>query len=141
MGEKARIDPELFASLRESPRRLRPEASLPMLSTRSANEVTAGEPLQPVLRDLVTRLERLEERIGQLDGSSVTAAALEGHTLFVSTATGYTVIERDGPPPRPGDEVGVDGRAYRAQRYRRSPFPADPRPCVIVEAVRKPVEA
>jgi hypothetical protein len=78
-------------------------------------------------------VERLEARLRQLDNSPV-GEELVAHTLFLSAASGYTIVERTGPPPQLGAEVHVDGRAYRAQRYRPSPFPADPRPCVIVEA-------
>ena len=74
----------------------------------------------------------MEERLDRLAPSPLAEAEI-GHTLFVATATGYTVVECDGPPPRPGDDVAVDDNAYRAERYRRSPFPADPRPCVVVQ--------
>jgi hypothetical protein len=90
--------------------------------------------LQPTVEELLTRLERIEERLRRLDDSERAEESPGGHMLFVPTAAGYAIVEREGMPPQPGDEVLVDGNAYRAQRSRSSPFPADPRCCVIVEA-------
>jgi hypothetical protein len=117
VSSRARIDPELIASLRESSPPRRPETLL----------------TQPAVEDLVTRLERLEERLGRLEASLPAKAVSAGHTVFVSTATEYRVVEREEPPPSLGAEVSLDGRVYRVTGYRRSPFPADRRPCVIVE--------
>ena len=136
VSDKARIDSDLIASLRENSRPLRPETLLSTGSARSAADGGDAEPLQFVLEELVARLERLEKRVDQLDASLRAAAAAmpAGHTLFVPTAAGYTIVERDEPPPPPGAEIMIDGRAYRATHPRRSPFPGDRRPCVVVEA-------
>jgi hypothetical protein len=131
--DKARMDPGLIADLRERSRPLRPEASLTRPSAPSGDAAGAEEPPEDVLDDLIARLEHLEERLRLLEGARPGTAEIAAHTLFLSTATGYTVVERDGPPPLPGDEIELDGNVYRAQRFRRSPFPADSRPCVIVE--------
>jgi len=139
VSSRARIDPELIASLRESSRPRRPETLLTTRSSRSVDDGRNSEPLQPVIDDLITRLQRLEERLGRLDASRPAEAEPADHTLFVSTATGYTVVEREGPPPSLGAEVSLDDRVYRATGYRRSPFPGDRRPCVIVEQAA-PVE-
>lgn len=132
MGDKARIDRTLIANLRENSRPLRPETLLTPLPGLSPDETEARR-LQSTVEDLVVRLERMEARLDRLDYPSSLAKAEAGHTLFVPTATGYTIVERDGPPPRLGDEIAVDGIAYRAERYRRSPFPADSRSCVVVQ--------
>lgn len=135
MSSRAQIDPELIASLRERPHPRRPEL---LLTNRSARSPDDGENLQgglqPVVDDLVVRLEQLENRLARLNASLPLEAAPEGHTVFASTPTGYTIVERDGPPPPPGAEVIVDGRAYRVTSHRSTPFPGDRRPCVIVEA-------
>jgi len=122
----------LIASLRERSRPFRPEASLTQLFTPLDEEVEAEERLQPLIADLIMRLELVEERLRHLENSHA-GKEVAAHTLFLSRATGYTIIERDGPPPRPGDDVQLDDDAYRARRYRHSPFPADPRPCIILE--------
>ena len=133
MGGKARIDRGLIASLRESSRPLRPDASLTTPSTLGADELATWKRLQTVVEELIRSLERLEERVRPPDGSRLAETAPPGHILFVPTGSGYAVVERDGPPPRPGDEVVLDGSAYRAHSHRRSPFPGDRRSCVIVE--------
>ena len=135
MSEKARIDPGLIASLRESSRPLRPEASL---TTPSAEAATGDGDLQAALQDLAARLERVEQRLARLDGYHHLDVEVDGHTLFVPTAGGYTTVEQAGPPPRPGNDVSVDGSTYRALSFRRSPFPGDLRPCVVVEPLEAP---
>lgn len=114
---------------------MRPETLLRARSTRSAGEGGDGERLQAVVDDLVARLEQLEDRLARVDASRSVDSEPVGHTLFVSTPTGYTLVEREGPPPPPGSEVTVDGRDYRATGCRHSPFPADRRPCVIAEVL------
>lgn len=136
MSDKARIDRDLIPSLRENSRPLRPEASLTTPSQPVAAEGDATGRLVSVVEDLVAKLERLEERLDRLERSGLRRANIAGHTLFVPTASGYAVVERVGPPPEPGEAVVVDGKSYFAEGYRSSPFPADPRPCVIVEAAR-----
>jgi len=128
MAEKARIDRGLIASLRERSRPLRPEASL---TTPPAAGASQGPQPVALLESLLTRLERLEERVLRLERPRAAAAA--GHTLFVPSPAGYAVLERSGPPPRPGETLVLDGRTYRATGYRCPPFPADPRPCVVLE--------
>src|SRR5205823_183194 len=81
--DKARIDPGLIASLRERSRPLRPEASLTQPFTPLAEEVEAEERLQPLITDLIMRLERAEERLRQLENSHV-GKEVAAHTLFLS---------------------------------------------------------
>lgn len=125
----------LIATLRESSRPMRPDASLTTPAVQDADQAGAIGRLQSVVDGLVERLELVEQRLRRLDHDSPARPEAEGHTLFVPTANGYVLVERDGPPPRPGEEVTVNGAVYRVQRYRRSPFPADPRCSVIVEAL------
>jgi hypothetical protein len=118
---KARIDRDLIVSLRENSRPLRPEASLTAGSEPAAPGDDSNGQLVSVLEDLAARLKRLEERLDHLERSTIRKASLDGHTLFVSTASGYAVVERVGPPPEPGEEVVVDGNSYFAEGYRSSP--------------------
>ena len=136
MGEKARIDPELIATLRKSSRPLRPEAALVRPATPNANEATPDERLRQLVEDLVTTLERVEEHLRERNASQPAEANSAGHTLFVSSPVGYTIVEREGPAPLPGEQIVVDGNAYRARCHRRSPFPNDRRTCVVVEPTR-----
>lgn len=56
-----------------------------------------------------------------------------GHVLFVPTPAGYEIAEVEGPPPAVGESVRVGVHAYRAAGLRRSPFPRDDRPCIVLE--------
>jgi hypothetical protein len=134
--DKARIDPDLIASLRENSRPLRPEASLTTASEPALPKGDANGFLVSAVEDLATRLKGLEERLDRFERSYLRRASVDGHTLFVSSASGYAIVERVGPPPEPGEEVVVEGHSYFAEGYRSSPFPDDPRPCVVVEAAR-----
>jgi len=131
--DKARIDRTLIAALRENSRPLRPEASLTRPAEQEADLAVTLERTQSALRGLVARIEMVEGRLRRMDAESLAEPEVRGHTLFVPTASGYFVVERDGPAPRAGEEVVVDGATYRVQRYRRSPFPGDRRYCVVVE--------
>lgn len=134
MSDKARIDRDLIPSLRESSRPLRPEASLTAPSEPAADDGNGR--LVSAVEDLAARLKQLEERLDRFERAGLRSASIAGHTVFVSTANGYMIVERVGPPAEPGEEVVVDGVRYVAAGYRSSPFPADRRPCVIVEAAK-----
>jgi hypothetical protein len=124
----------MIARLRERSRPLRPEASfMQRLAAPNGERNTNGQ-RKPTPDELLTRLERMEDRLRELESSHRSESALGAHTLFLSTSTGYSVVERHGPPPEPGEEIELEGHVYRAQRHRHSPFPADPRPCVVLEA-------
>jgi hypothetical protein len=107
---------------------LRPEATLTPPSGRGTNDNPHA-----ILEDVVTRLARLEERLDQLDRFDLGEPSGNGYILFLSTVSGYEIVERDAPLPPLGQVVRVDGKSYRVDRYRRSPFPGDPRPCVTAE--------
>jgi hypothetical protein len=57
----------------------------------------------------------------------------DGYVLFLSTPTGYVLVERDGEPPAPGSEVEADGGSVRILKVGPSPIPGDPRRCVYSE--------
>ena len=60
--------------------------------------------------------------------------AASGHLLFVWTPTGYQLVEREGEPPAPGEDVDLDGRRERVLKIGPSPLPGDRRPCVYLQA-------
>ena len=49
-----------------------------------------------------------------------------GYVLFVWSPSGYTLLERDGEPPRVGDELE---NGLVVTKLGPSPVPGDPRPC------------
>ena len=58
----------------------------------------------------------------------------EKHLLFVWSASGYRLHERDGDPPAVGAEVEVDeGRSGRVSKVGPSPLPGDERRCAYVQ--------
>jgi hypothetical protein len=66
-----------------------------------------------------------------------------GYLLFVSTSSGYRLLERDGTAAAPGSELElseVDGEELRSARAvvtgrRPSPLPDDVRPCLVCTLV------
>ncbi len=59
----------------------------------------------------------------------------EKYLLFVPTARGYLLVERDGPPPTALVEVTVPGHdgVFRVVKVSSSPLPNDSRVCAYVE--------
>ena len=55
-----------------------------------------------------------------------------GHVLFVSTPTGYQLVERDGEAPSVGQEVELDDRRQRVLKVGASPLPGDDRACAYL---------
>ena len=50
------------------------------------------------------------------------------HLLFLTRATGYELVERDGDPPALGDAVELDGEGrFVVSKVAQSPFPDDDR--------------
>jgi hypothetical protein len=90
---------------------------------------------------LQAEIERLHDEFTRLKLVEAEAAAEESepeppssHLLFVPTAKRYLLVERDGPPPAPGDEVelpDVDGLLL-VTKVGRSPYPENGRPCAFL---------
>ena len=53
------------------------------------------------------------------------------YLVFVWSPSGYTLEERDGEPPKVGEDVEVDDRRLRVTKVGVSPLPGDQRPCVF----------
>ncbi|HEX4747716.1 MAG TPA: hypothetical protein VFU99_12630 [Gaiellaceae bacterium] len=58
-----------------------------------------------------------------------------GFLFFVWSTSGYTLVERDGDPPRPGTEVEDGENRYVVTKVAPSPLPGDPRPCAYLQPV------
>ena len=106
-------------------------------------------PPPPVLLSSLDRLAELIERVvALLDQISLapapaplepeTAAAdppvQAGHVLFVPSADGYLLFQRDGPPPERGTAVELDDDAFLVLRLGLSPLPHDGRRCAYLES-------
>jgi hypothetical protein len=61
------------------------------------------------------------------------AAEPTAHLVFVQTAEGYRLVEREGPPPPRNAPLELGEGAFVVSGLRRSPLPGDGRPCVVAE--------
>jgi hypothetical protein len=61
--------------------------------------------------------------------------AAERHLLFVSTSSGYALVERQGPPPSVGRGIELPEQAasYLVTKLGPSPLPNDSRICAYLE--------
>jgi hypothetical protein len=59
----------------------------------------------------------------------------ERHLLFVSTSGGYSLVEREGPPPSVGRSIELPEEAvsFLVTKLGPSPFPNDPRLCAYLD--------
>lgn len=83
-------------------------------------------------------LLQLVERQFQLEDSTTSVPEPKGeaaHVLFVPSASGYTLVERDGVAPEAGDVVEVDGVGFVVRRHGPSPLPGPRRRCAYLERV------
>ena len=58
------------------------------------------------------------------------------HLMFVPTAAGYVLVERESPPPLRGSSVTVPeagDAAFHVTKIARSPLPFDARPCAYLQ--------
>lgn len=116
------------------------------------DNVVQLEPVAPrveIVPDLepdpdVDRLEaenrRLQDEIERLRGEFTRLKLVEApkqvfaHLLFVPTPARYLLLEREGAPPVPGDELEVpeaDAR-FQVTRVGRAPYPGELRPCAYL---------
>ena len=97
----------------------------------------AQQRLNDQTRDLRSLRDTVAELSARVDTLSEQAAAAPatGHVLLLSTAEGYRLAVRPGPPPALGDEVEAAGRRYRVLNLGRSQLPGDRR----VSALALPV--
>jgi hypothetical protein len=61
----------------------------------------------------------------------------ERHLLFVSTSSGYSLVEREGPPPSVSHSIELPEQAvsFLVTKLGPSPFPNDPRICAYLDPI------
>jgi hypothetical protein len=61
--------------------------------------------------------------------------AADRHLLFISTPDGYSLVEREGPPPPLGDRIVIPEQAisFLVMKLGASPLPDDHRICAYLE--------
>ena len=87
-------------------------------------------------RELAKRIAEEEERRNETVGDGGTP---ETHVLFISLASGYDLLPREGSAPELGSEVVLGEGAeevYRVCKVGPSPLPGDRRRCAYLERVR-----
>ena len=113
-----------------------------------ADRDDAGRRLDARFADWDARLDRLDtqrspalERKVEAEGADADEDGAReghcGHVLFVPSASGYELVERDGSTPSIGEEIELDGRegSYAVTRVVRSPLQGDRRPCAYLELI------
>lgn len=87
-----------------------------------------------------SRLERLELRVDEFERrlralTDRTSTSVAGYTVFMAGGRGYEIVDRDGVAPAVGAALDLAGRTFLVARRRRSPFPSDARPCLVLSAM------
>ena len=95
----------------------------------SVGEIAKMNREHRALLQLVERQFHLEDAATAMPEPQTEAA----HVLFVPSASGYTLLERDGIAPDAGDTVEVDGNRYVVRRHGPSPLPGPRRRCAYLE--------
>ncbi len=95
----------------------------------SVGEIAKMNREHRALLQLVERQFQLEDTATAMPEESSEVA----HVLFVPSAAGYTLLERDGFAPEAGDTVEVDGSRYVVRRHGPSPLPGPRRRCAYLE--------
>ena len=87
-------------------------------------------------RELAKRIAEEEQRRAETSGDG---GAPDEHVLFISLASGYELLPREGKVPKVGSEVVLSDGAeevYRVCKVGASPLPGDRRRCAFLERVR-----
>jgi hypothetical protein len=95
---------------------------------------------EPVLEKLQAENRRLQEEIERLRAELTKPRVVDvpeqpsSHVLFVPTPKGYLLVEREGAPPSPGDELELPeiGRRLVVTKLGRAPLPGGRRPCAFL---------
>jgi hypothetical protein len=91
----------------------------------------ALERLEEENRRLLGEIDRLRNEYTRLKVLE-TPELPSSHLLFVPTPRRYLLVERDGPPPEPGDAVMLDEGAFVVGKVGRAPVPGDRRACAFL---------
>ena len=92
----------------------------------------------PELDRLQAENRRLQEEITRLHDEFSKLRLVEApeapasHLLFVPTAARYLMVERQGPPPAPGEELDLNEGTFLVGKLGRAPFPGEQRPCAFL---------
>jgi hypothetical protein len=85
------------------------------------------------LREREWALARREAELGH-EGIPGRTVPDDAYVVF-ALEHGYRLLERDGAVPQPGDTIELEDGQHRCVRLTASPYPGDPRRCVVLERV------
>ncbi|HEY6836136.1 MAG TPA: hypothetical protein VI142_06655 [Gaiellaceae bacterium] len=85
-------------------------------------------------RRLEEELERLREEHARLKVVEVAEVPEQpsSHVVFLPTPERYLVLERQGPPPEPGEALELPEGSFVVGKVGRAPFPGERRPCAFL---------
>ena len=93
---------------------------------------------EPEVERLQEQNRRLQEEIEQLRAENTRLKVVEvpeqpsSHLVFVPTPERYLLLERQGPPPEPGEDVELPEGSFVVGKVGRAPFPGERRPCAFL---------
>jgi hypothetical protein len=95
------------------------------------------ERLQDENRRLQDEIERLRAEFTQLEVVELPEEAPEpeqpsSHVVFVPTSERYLLVERQGPPPGPGESLDLPEGSFVVGKIGRAPFPGERRACAFL---------
>jgi hypothetical protein len=119
-------------------RGLLPEENVFPLETAKAPQLEAVPDPDPEVDRLLAENRRLHDEIErlrvELARPKITEAPelLSSHVVFVPTPERYLLLERQGPPPEPGDALDLPEGSFLVGKVGRAPFPGERRPCAFL---------
>jgi hypothetical protein len=132
-GLWAEIDRRHRAGRGELPRRenvVRLDVKIPQLEA-------VPDP-DPELDRLRAENRRLQEEMERLESEFTRLRVVEtpeqpsSHVVFVPTCERYLLLDRQGPPPEPGDALDLAEGSFVVGKVGRAPFPGERRPCAFL---------
>jgi hypothetical protein len=115
-----------------------PEENVVRLEPVKAPQLEAVPDPDPELDRLQAENRRLREEIERLE-SEFTRLKVVGapeqpssHVVFVPTPERYLLLERQGPPPEPGDALDLPEGSFVVGKVGRAPFPGERRACAFL---------
>jgi hypothetical protein len=92
----------------------------------------------PEIDRLLAENRRLQDEIERLRAELTRPKIVEApeqpssHVVFVPTPERYLLLERQGPPPEPGDVLDLPEGSFLVGKVGRAPFPGERRPCAFL---------
>jgi len=108
------------------------------LETTKAPQLEAVPDIDPEVDRLLAENRRLQDEIERLRAELTRPKIVEApeqpssHVVFVPTSERYLLLEREGPPPEPGDALDLPEGSFVVGKIGRAPFPGERRPCAFL---------